>query len=281
MKKYLNAKESCELGLQNVNNYTDTQLAKQLREYLTLITSLTEGLPHTASSLLTNQSAATTLATAETEASTPTSDTTPVVTTLPPPSQKKKGSGAKGPIAKGAATRTVTPEQLTLLRDQFIANGSTDEPGKVQRSYLAIARQNLSFATGDEVLDDLIGFGYLLVNSNQFKDAEDLFDVLLQYKYDPLSPPLPGAYLWDRRPDLYAGHIAVGSIRALHGKYHEAIESFTAAIAALPQVSFTLDFSLSWPSSPLSRSQMAGSAEARPKQPWVCTWRPSKTSTTL
>jgi hypothetical protein len=103
IKKYQNAKEACELGLQNVNNYTDTQLAKQLKEYLTMTNSLTMQMP-TASKILTDQSTNSTALT--------------------------KSSGKESPV---------TIEKLTILRDQFISDG--DEPGKVQRAYLAGARQ--------------------------------------------------------------------------------------------------------------------------------------------
>jgi hypothetical protein len=143
MKKYLNAKESCELGLQNVNDYSDTQLVKQLKEYLTVTNSLTMQMP-TASKILTDHQS---------------TDSTALI---------KSGKGS-----------VVTMEQLTLLRDQFISEG--DEPGKVQRSYLAGARRSLCHATGDDVVDDLIGFGYLLVNSGRLTESAELFDVLLQY----------------------------------------------------------------------------------------------------
>lgn len=145
MKKYQNAKETCELGLQNVNNYTDTQMAKQLKEYLTVTNSLTMQMP-TASKILADQQATTSTA-------------------------LTKSSGKES---------AVTIEHLTILRDQFISNG--DESGKVQRSYLAGARQSLSHATGDEVVDDLIGFGYLLVNSSRLQESAELFGVLLKYK---------------------------------------------------------------------------------------------------
>jgi hypothetical protein len=40
----------------------------------------------------------------------------------------------------------------------------------------------LPHATGDDVVDDLIGFGYLLVNSRRLTESAELFGVLLQYK---------------------------------------------------------------------------------------------------
>jgi hypothetical protein len=180
MKKYHNAKDSCELGLSHVNNYTDTQMAKQLKEYLAVINSLTGGMPSTASQILSNQTTA--------AASSETTRATEASTAVSKKKSSQGGNAGKGPVERGGTEGTVTLEHLTLLRDQFIANGGTEEPGKVQRSYLARARQNLSHATGEEVLDDLIGLGYLLVNANQHKDAEDLFDVLLRYKYE--DPPL-------------------------------------------------------------------------------------------
>lgn len=79
----------------------------------------------------------------------------------------------------------LTLEQLTQIRDYFISNGTQEESdnlGKINSSYIAAARQNLSYATGIEVLDDLIAFGYLVVNSNKLREAYDLFQLLLTYK---------------------------------------------------------------------------------------------------
>lgn len=165
MKKYENAKETCESALQHTSNYSDTQMVKQVKEYLTMINSMINVNVSTSTSILTAAQAA--------ASSTPSSSSSSSSLVS---SSKNKNKDDK----KSKNSFVITLEHLTTLRDQFISEG--DEPGKVQRAYLAGARENLSYATGEDVVDDLIGFGYLLVNSSRLNEAEELFNVLLQYK---------------------------------------------------------------------------------------------------
>lgn len=91
--------------------------------------------------------------------------------------------------------------------------------GKISPSILEVARNSLSYATGDEMVDDLLTVGNIFVNSNQNKEACELFHAILQWS-----------------PNTFAALIGVGSAEALLHQFDDAINHFTKAIHVDPTV---------------------------------------------
>ena len=188
MKKIEKAKEIALLGLEGVNNYSDFYIANQLNEILqygTISTLQSKPIPSPPS--------------LPTTSSTTSSSQITSIPTTTQQQQQQQGQELSNEIQKTKTLiefkkstnslnikgETLTIEQLTQLRDHFISNDTHEEAnltGKVHYSYISAARQNLSYATNVDVIDDLIAFGYLIVNSNRLKEAFDLFQVLLAYK---------------------------------------------------------------------------------------------------
>lgn len=81
-------------------------------------------------------------------------------------------------------------------------------------------RASLSFACGDDMIDDLIAFGYLSVNTEKLDIAVHIFVTLLKYNNN-----LPAAFL------------GLGSSYAMLGKLDEAISVFTQLIIKDPTIS--------------------------------------------
>lgn len=84
---------------------------------------------------------------------------------------------------------------------------------EVNPSFLRKVRSNLLFASGDAMIDDLIAFGYLQVNTGKLDVACHIFSTLLK-----CHDNLPAAYL------------GLGSSYAMLGQYDEAILVFTEVI---------------------------------------------------
>lgn len=81
-------------------------------------------------------------------------------------------------------------------------------------------RASLSFACGDDMIDDLIAFGYLSVNTEKLDIAVHIFVTLLKY-----NDNLPAAFL------------GLGSSYAMLGQLDEAISVFTHLIVKDPTIS--------------------------------------------
>ena len=99
--------------------------------------------------------------------------------------------------------------EIEKLCKQFIGSGS----GQIDSAILRRARGSLSNATGENLLDDMIAFGYLQVNVGNLDTACLVFKTLL-----------------DNKPNIIAAHLGLGSAFALKGCFDEAIESFSSAI---------------------------------------------------
>jgi tetratricopeptide (TPR) repeat protein len=69
-------------------------------------------------------------------------------------------------------------ENLKSLHAKCIGMG----PNQINPTFLSQVRNNLTNATGISLLDDLIAFGYLQINTNKLDIACDLFQQLLEYK---------------------------------------------------------------------------------------------------
>ena len=55
-------------------------------------------------------------------------------------------------------------------------------PNQINPTFLSQVRNNLTNATGISLLDDLIAFGYLQINTSKLDIACGLFQQLLEYK---------------------------------------------------------------------------------------------------
>lgn len=186
MKKIDKAKECAILGLQKINNYSDYYIANQLYEILvqgnspppqttTTNTTISQSSPSSSQQSQSQQQQQTTTIVNETNQSNNNILSDSTKSNKPRIKEEEEGS----------LKELISLEHLTHLRDHFVSTGTQEEAnasGKVHCSYIVAARQNLSFATGIDVIDDLIAFGYLVVNSNRLKEALDLFQVLLAYK---------------------------------------------------------------------------------------------------
>jgi hypothetical protein len=83
--------------------------------------------------------------------------------------------------------------QLALIRSHFIgeeglsaAQAQARGDTRILPTVLASAKKSLSHASGEELVDDLIAVGYLLVNSGSLKEACELFGLLLKYRWEKL-----------------------------------------------------------------------------------------------
>lgn len=77
--------------------------------------------------------------------------------------------------------------QLALIRSHFIGEDTmsvSNSDTRIHPLLLASAKKSLSHASGEELVDDLIAVGYLLVNSGSLPEACELFSVLLNYRCD-------------------------------------------------------------------------------------------------
>jgi tetratricopeptide (TPR) repeat protein len=114
-----------------------------------------------------------------------------------------KKHDVKEPISNSNTSKS----DLTILYEEFILGSH------IEASFLRKVRSNLSFASGDNMIDDLIAFGYLQVNTSKLDNACQVFSKLLKY-----NDNLPAAYL------------GLGSANAMLGQYDEAISLFTKVI---------------------------------------------------
>lgn len=113
---------------------------------------------------------------------------------------------AKGkPNGRPPITRAVLCQAHTQLLGQLL--------GDSRAHYLNSVRSNLSHASGDNIVDDLIALGYLQVNTGNLAAACELFELLLSYRRD-----LPAAFL------------ALGSAKALLRRFDEALDAFTSCL---------------------------------------------------
>ena len=104
-------------------------------------------------------------------------------------------SGAKGKGKKSSSTHKakepsappVSMAELEVYHKKFIGPGQ----GQIAVTFLSQIRNNLSHACGVEVVDDLIAFGYLQVNTSKLDVAVEIFqvcsDILLSSLYSLLS----------------------------------------------------------------------------------------------
>lgn len=79
--------------------------------------------------------------------------------------------------------------QLALLRSHFIGEenmpmgaSASSEDSRIHPKLIASAKQSLAHASGEDLVDDLIAVGYLLVNSSSLVEACELFQLLLSYR---------------------------------------------------------------------------------------------------
>ena len=97
---------------------------------------------------------------------------------------------------------------------QLLVSSLNQSDTKVSPAVLRMVRSNLLCASGEDIVDDLIAFGYLQVNTNHLDKAIEVFAELLKY-----------------RSDLPAAHLGTGSAYAMMGQYEKAITAFSQAIA--------------------------------------------------
>ena len=100
---------------------------------------------------------------------------------------------------------------------QLLVSSLNQSDTKVSPAVLRMVRSNLLCASGEDIVDDLIAFGYLQVNTNHLDKAIQVFAELLKY-----------------RSDLPAAHLGTGSAYAMMGQYEKAIAAFSQAIAVIP-----------------------------------------------
>ena len=135
------------------------------------------------------------------------------------PSSVPKAVAPPSPSAGGVAVASSSKPAPVTLKDiesyhkKHIGTG----PGQISSVFLKQVRSNLSNATGEDLFDDLIAFGYLQVNTGNLDVAIDLFKVLLRFRRDMIAPML-----------------GLGSALALKGVYDEAITYFSKAITSDP-----------------------------------------------
>ena len=120
------------------------------------------------------------------------------------------------PVSKSktkARRENVSLETLTAVHSKIVGN----DPSQISQAILSTIKIN--HGTGIVVVDNLIAYGYLQVNTGKMDQACELFNLLLGY---------------DNK--LVAAHLGLGSAQALGGKLDLAIESFSAGIIADPTV---------------------------------------------
>eukprot|EP01041_Mallomonas_annulata_P007656 gene7656-15668_t len=118
----------------------------------------------------------------------------------------------KPPINKSKSKESKI--KIQQLHDKFITNSYEINP-----SILFQMRSNLSHACGEDIIDDLIGIGYLQVNTNKLDKAIEIFSILIEY-----------------RSDLLAAYLGIGSAYAMTGALDLAIQSFSKAIEIDPTI---------------------------------------------
>ena len=130
-------------------------------------------------------------------------------------------------VSNNKNTSKMAPKKMTVVIDnsltavkhrealhQLLISSLNQSDTKVSPAVLRMVRSNLLCASGEDIVDDLIAFGYLQVNTNHLDKAIEVFAELLKY-----------------RSDLPAAHLGTGSAYAMMGQYEKAINAFTQAIA--------------------------------------------------
>lgn len=126
------------------------------------------------------------------------------------------GTGKSVILKPAAKTASLSlPEKISKTQlESMLSSILNSQDAVVTRALLKSVRPSLSCAHGDDIVDDMIAFGYLQVNTGNLSKALEIFTTLLLYQ-----------------SDLPAAHLGTGSVYALEGKFIEAITSFSSAIS--------------------------------------------------
>jgi tetratricopeptide (TPR) repeat protein len=146
-------------------------------------------------------------------ASTTTPTPTPMLTPVPTAvaSRVRQAPSRQATPLSFGTTNAKAPRELEVLYGRVVGDGAD----QVSPALLLAVRQQLSHATGNDLLDGLIAVGYLQVNTGQLDEGIALFKLLVAHE-----------------PQLVAAHLGLGSCFAMRGQLEAASDSFSAAVCA-------------------------------------------------